>query len=181
MANDWDEPITELWLKTQFNVGSRLSSEKAVVPNLFTCRHPFWITNQFSHPHLRLKNIDEDQNKRSSRPQMSNSLRKIKWRPKKKVITSADVKFSSQSQVKTKKKEGYRVRRCPNFSRKIKEIKKIFELSYKRAIFINPAPLGNVSRNPGLECWPWNQMWTKTPTQVFSAVSWLCNNSVIHN
>ena len=36
---------------------------RPVLLNLFTCWHPICITNQFSHPHLELKKIDEDQKK----------------------------------------------------------------------------------------------------------------------
>ena len=42
---------------------SQISHSTAVLLNLFTCWHPICITNQFSHPHLELKKIDEDQKK----------------------------------------------------------------------------------------------------------------------
>ena len=45
-----------------------------------------------------------EEQKRSSRRQMTNFSRKIKRRAKKKVITSANVQFSRQNQVKSKKK-----------------------------------------------------------------------------
>ena len=142
-------------------LNSSMKTNECLIPvvlNLFTCWHPFCITNQFSEPHLESQKIDEDQKKKGHH---------VRRGPIFHAKSSEDQKY------------GHHVRRGIIFHAKSREDQKIWSSRPQRSNFsrkIKGRPKNMVITSAEVQFFARNQAKTKNMVVTSTEVQFFTRN-----